>query len=101
MVAAKSTRNAARRAASRASPSPEVIQLQLRLVAVELRCALSAVTVAAHALREQNAEIDADAATVLQRGAGAPLHTCLERIDALLTAFGAPGTTASKTKCVH
>lgn len=93
MIAAKSTRNAGRKAAS-ATPLPvESIQLQLRVIAVEVRCALSAISVAAHALHEQNADIDADAAIVLQRAAGAPLHFSLGKIDALLAELaqlGAP-----------
>lgn len=85
MVAAKSTRNAARKAAAATRSASTSIQLQLRIIAVELRCSLSVITVAAHALRDQNADIDTDAATVLQRGASAPIHACLERIEALLS----------------
>ena len=93
MVTAKSNRNASRKAALKISPPPASISLQLRVIAVELRCALSAVSVAAHALREQNADLDADVAVVLQRGAGAPLHVGLERIEALLAELdGRQGT---------
>ena len=86
MIAARTTRNTGRKSPSKdaAALSTVSIPLQLRMITVEMRCALSAVTVAAHALCEQNADIDADVAIVLQRGAAAPLHGGLERIESLL-----------------
>jgi hypothetical protein len=69
---------------SAAAPGPAAIQPDLHVIAVELRCALSAITVAVRALREQNADIDSDIAVVLQRAAGGPLHSGLEKIESLL-----------------
>ena len=98
MIAAKSTRNAARKArAPNTISSADSIQPQLRIIAVELRCALSAVALASRALCDQNADIDADAALVLQRAAAAPLHTCLERIEGLLQGLNS-GTGAPTLK---
>jgi hypothetical protein len=73
------------------------------MIAVELRCALSAITVAAHALCEQNADIDADVAMVLQRSAGAPLFVGLERIEALIAGLDSKGEAGDKPPpdCVH
>ena len=86
MANTKSTGKSSQKGASKeaVAPSAAHIQLHLRMIAVELRCALSAITVAAHALCKQNADIDADVALVLQRGAGAPVHVGLERIETLL-----------------
>jgi hypothetical protein len=86
MAASKSTAKSARRIASKNSTvaSAASIQLQLRAIAVELRYALSTVAVTAHTLREQNADLDTDVAILLQRGAGAPLHAGLGRIETLL-----------------
>jgi hypothetical protein len=99
MIAVKSTRNAARRAAStHTSLLAESIQPSLRVIAVELRCALSAVALASRALRDQNADIDTDAATVLQRAAAAPLHTCLERIELLLQQLAGTGAPTLKAR---
>jgi hypothetical protein len=86
MANTKSTGKSSQKGASKeaVAHSAAHIQLHLHMIAVELRCALSAITVAAHALCKQNADIDADVALVLQRGAGAPVHVGLERIEDLL-----------------
>jgi hypothetical protein len=105
MANAKSTGNSARKSASKAAQTASAppMQLQLRMIAVELRCALSAITVSVRTLSEQNADIDADVALVLQRGAGAPIHVGLERLEALLTQLeGAGGAGAEpEQECVH
>lgn len=80
----KSTGKSARKRAPKSISSESSAIMQLRVIAVELRCALSVITVAAHALREQNADIDADVACTLERGASASLHRGLERIEDLL-----------------
>ena len=99
MIAAKSTRNAARKAApENTSPIAESIQPTLRIIAVELRCALSTVALVSRALCDQNADLDADAALVLQRAAAAPLHTCLERIEALLQELAGAGAPRLKAR---
>jgi len=101
MATTKSTAKSGSRV-SAANPLPP-IQFQLRIIAVELRCALSTITVAAHALVEQNADIDADVALVLQRGAGAPVHAGLERIERLLAELDSSGGASDKVDqdCVH
>src|SRR5687767_2220817 len=107
MANAKSTGKLARKGAVKEavskSPAAVNIQLQLRVIAVELRCALSTITVAAHALCKQNADIDADVALVLQRGAGAPVHVGLERIEALLRELEGShaGSAQPEQECVH
>ena len=99
MIAVKSTRNAARKAApENTNTIAESIQPTLRVIAVELRCALSAVALASRALCDQNADIDADAALVLQRAAAAPLHTCLERIELLLQQLAGTGAPTLKAR---
>lgn len=57
---------------------------ELQSVATELRKVLEVITVVAHALRWQNADIDGDAASVLQHNAASNLHECVERIERLL-----------------
>jgi hypothetical protein len=97
MAAIKSNVKSARKRASNVgtAESTESIQLQLRIIAVELRCALSAISVAAHALCKQNADIDADVAMVLRRGAGAPVHAGLERIEEMLRTMESSGDTSA------
>jgi hypothetical protein len=73
-----------------AAPGLAAMRPDLHIIAVELRCALSAVTVAARALREQNADMDSDIAAVLQRAAGGPLHAGLEKIESLLEVRNRP-----------
>jgi hypothetical protein len=101
MAADKSTGKSRKKAARKVSAS--TLPIQLRAVAVELRYALSTITVAAHALREQNSDIDADVALTLQRSAGAPLHAGLERVEALLGELaGAHGTRSEHgEECIH
>ena len=54
MIAVKSTRNTARKApAANVNLIAESIQPTLRVIAVELRCALSAIALASRALRDQ------------------------------------------------
>lgn len=105
MVKAKSTGNRTRKSAfkSTAPISTSCIQLQLRVVTVELRCALSAIVVATHALRQQNADMDSDIALVLQRAAGAPLHASVEKMDALLLELESKAVAADSPaiKCIH
>lgn len=105
MVSTKSTGKSAQKSATKARASnPDAsLQLQLRAIAAELRCALSTITVAAHALRRQNAEIDADVALTLQRGAGAPVYAGLERIEALLEQMegSSSADTEYEQECVH
>ena len=107
MATTKSTGKSAPKGASKEAASASAaavhIQLHLRVIAVELRCALSAITTAAHALYEQNADIDADVALVLQRCAGAPVHVGLERIEVLLRSLEADGGAGAVTEegCVH
>jgi hypothetical protein len=98
MVSTKSTGKSAQKSApkARASNPDASLQLQLRAIAAELRCALSTITVATHALRRQNAEIDADVALTLQRGASAPVHAGLERVEALLVEPRSAGETVSE-----
>ena len=103
MAAEKSTGKSRKKSARKLSHSTLSIQLQLRAIAVELRYALSTITVAAHALREQNSDIDADVALMLQRSTGAPLHAGLERIGALLGELaGADGKRSEDAEeCIH
>lgn len=105
MAATKSTGKSARKGASKesAADSSEHLQLHLRMVAVELRFALSSIAIAAFALREQNADIDADVAMVLQRGASAPVHVGLDKIEVLLRKLEAPGKAGAKAEeeCMH
>ena len=93
MAATKSTGKSAQKGTSEgsAADSSAHLQLHLRMVAVELRFALSSIAIAAYALREQNADIDADVAMVLQRGASAPVHTGLDKIEVLLRKLDGPG----------
>ena len=93
MIAAKSTAKTAGKSAPRVPNvnSSSAVQLQLHLIVVELRCALSTITFAAHALYKQNADIDADVALTLQRSAAGPVHAGLERIEAVLAALDGSG----------
>jgi hypothetical protein len=98
------TKSSAKSVSKVSTANPSVpIQFHLRLVTVELRCALSALTVAAHALVEQNADIDADVALVLQRAASAPVYAGLERIERLLAELDSSGGASDKAgqDCVH
>jgi len=101
MATPKSSAKSASKVSAANSPPP--IQLQLRVIAVELRCALSTLTVAVHALVEQNADIDADVALVLQRGASAPVHAALEGIERLLAELDSSGGASDSVDqdCVH
>ena len=107
MATTKSTGKSAPKGASKEVESNSAaavhIQLHLRVIAVELRCALSTITTAAHALHEQNADIDADVALVLQRGAAGPVHVGLERIEVLLRLLEGDGKARVETEdeCVH
>ncbi len=103
MVKGKSTGIRIRKSAFKGGAVPSCIQSQLRLVTVELRCALSAIAVATHALREQNSDLDSDIAQVLQRAAGAPLHAGVEKIDALLLELEGKAEAGGNpaNKCVH
>jgi hypothetical protein len=92
MVKAKSIAKSSAKSPGRAASGGEgisstiAIQPELHVLAVELRCALSGITVAVHALRDQNADIDSDVAVVLQKAVGGPLHAALEKLESLLGA---------------
>ena len=57
---------------------------QLAEVALHLRQVQSAVVVAVAALKQQNCELDADIATVLQRSVADRIHDQIERVEALM-----------------
>ncbi len=57
---------------------------QLEAVAAHLRQVQSAVVVAVAALKQQNCELDADIATVLQRSVADRIQDQIERIEALM-----------------
>jgi hypothetical protein len=64
------------------------LQLHLRPTVERLRLAQSAITTSALALRQQNADCDADVARVLLRCAADPVEGEIERIEELLRMFG-------------
>jgi hypothetical protein len=104
MVSGKSTGKSVRKVAPKAASSvcPVRIQLELRVITVELRCALSAVTVSAHALCEQNADIDADVAVTLRRAVSSPVHSCVERLEGLLAELECTGSGGGEPEtCMH
>ena len=101
MAADKSTGKSRKKSARKVCVATLPIQPQLQAIAVELRYALSTITVAAHALREQNSDIDADVALTLQRSAGAPLHAGLERVEAMLAELAGADGSESGTDFVH
>jgi hypothetical protein len=57
---------------------------QLGEVALHLRQIQSAVVVAVAALKQQNCELDADIATVLQRSVADRIQDQIERVEALM-----------------
>lgn len=65
------------------------MQGQLGEVMLQLRQVQSAVVVAVAALRQQNCELDADIATVLQRSVADRLHDQIERLEELASLAGA------------
>lgn len=76
-----------------ASPSPALITLRQHLrthlqpTLVRLRGVQAAITTSALALRQQNADADADVAHVLVRCAADPLDAEIEQIETLLIAL--------------
>jgi DNA anti-recombination protein RmuC len=62
------------------------MRAQLGEVALHLRQVQSAVVVAVAALKQQNCELDADIATVLQRSVADRIQDQIERLEALLRA---------------
>jgi hypothetical protein len=65
------------------------IRGELGEVVLHLRQVQSAVVVTVAALKQQNCELDADIAAVLQRSVADRLHDQIERLEALIRA--APG----------
>jgi hypothetical protein len=62
------------------------MRAQLGEVALHLRQVQSAVVVAVAALKQQNCELDADIATVLQRSVADRIQDQIERLEALMRA---------------
>jgi hypothetical protein len=61
---------------------------QLGEVAMHLRQVQSAVVVAVAALKQQNCELDADIATVLQRSVADRIQDQIERVESLMRSAG-------------
>ena len=57
---------------------------ELGVVVAQLRSVQSAAVVAVAALRQQNCELDADIATVLQRSVVDRVHDQVERLESLM-----------------
>ena len=57
---------------------------ELGVVVAQLRSVQSAAVVAVAALRQQNCELDADIATVLQRSVVDRIHDQVERLESLM-----------------
>ena len=64
------------------------MRAQLGEVALHLRQVQSAVVVAVAALKQQNCELDADIATVLQRSVADRIQDQVERLETLMRAAG-------------
>ncbi|MGH8209896.1 MAG: hypothetical protein ACREU6_09930 [Steroidobacteraceae bacterium] len=62
------------------------IRGQMGEVVMHLRQVQSAVVVTVAALKQQNCELDADIATVLQRSVADRIHDQIERLEALMRA---------------
>ena len=77
-----------------ASTSNRPIRAELQEAIAQLRQLQSVLAVAVGALRQQNADIDADIASLLQRSLGDTLHAQVERLEAILKRL--PRTPARK-----
>jgi hypothetical protein len=64
--------------------STRSLRAELQEVIGELQGLQSAISVAVGALRQQNADLDADIATLLQRAVGDKLHEQVQRLETLL-----------------
>jgi hypothetical protein len=60
------------------------VRAELQEIVNRLRQVQSTLAVAVGALRQQNADIDADIATVLQRSVGDALEEQVERLEAIM-----------------
>ncbi len=68
------------------------VQSMLEEVLSHLRQLQSAVAVAVGALHEQNADIDADVAHLLQRSVRDPLHEQIDKLEAVVTLLSPPAS---------
>jgi hypothetical protein len=64
--------------------STRPVRAELQEVIARLKGLQSAIAVAVSALRHQNADIDSDIATLLQRSVGDPLQDQVQRLEAVL-----------------
>jgi len=69
------------------------VRAELQEVIARLKGLQSAITVAVSALRHQNADIDSDIATLLQRSVGDPLQDQVRKLEALLNRLPRSPTT--------
>ncbi|MBX5459576.1 MAG: hypothetical protein IRZ28_00660 [Steroidobacteraceae bacterium] len=77
--------------------SSRAVRAALSEVIAHLHRVQSALAVAVSALLEQNADIDADVASLLRTSVRDPLHEQIEKLESLSRRFGAePGTAAGK-----
>jgi ABC-type transporter Mla subunit MlaD len=70
--------------------SSRSLRAELQEVIDNLKALPSTLAVAVSALREQNADIDADVASLLQRTVSHPLQDQIQKLEALLRHLPAP-----------
>ena len=70
--------------AGKSISKPRSVRGELGAVVTQLRNIQSAVVVSVAALRQQNCELDADIATVLQRSVVDRIHDQVERLETLM-----------------
>jgi hypothetical protein len=71
--------------------SDRSVRVELQEIVGHLRQLQSVLAVAVSALRQQNADLDADIANLLQRSVGDTLEEQVRKLDALLTRLPSAG----------